>query len=113
MIGGIVRHLYSFRSRQIPINGQQTLGVALPLAIAATLVRPSEKVLSISGDGGFLFSSMELRASKLNRISLKTGFSPSSTHRTFWPRELAQNVTFRKHLTTRDLGASQSPESLD
>ncbi|WP_429273112.1 thiamine pyrophosphate-dependent enzyme [Paraburkholderia sp. EB58] len=41
-------------------NGQQTLGVALPWAIAATLVRPTEKVISISGDGGFLFSSMEL-----------------------------------------------------
>jgi acetolactate synthase-1/2/3 large subunit len=34
--------------------------VALPWAIAATLVRPAEKVLSISGDGGFLFSGMEL-----------------------------------------------------
>src|SRR5467141_2826682 len=34
--------------------------VALPWAIAATLVRPSEKVLSISGDGGFRFSAMEL-----------------------------------------------------
>ena len=57
----MVRHLYSFRARQILIsNGQQTLGVALPWAIAATLVRPSEKVLSISGDGGFLFSAMEL-----------------------------------------------------
>jgi acetolactate synthase-1/2/3 large subunit len=57
----IARHLYSFRARQILIsNGQQTLGVALPRAIAATLVRPSEKVLSISGDGGFLFSGMEL-----------------------------------------------------
>jgi acetolactate synthase I/II/III large subunit len=41
-------------------NGQQTLGVALPWAIAASIVRPSEKVLSISGDGGFLFSAMEL-----------------------------------------------------
>lgn len=57
----MARHLYSFRARQILIsNGQQTLGVALPWAIAATLVRPSEKVLSISGDGGFLFSGMEL-----------------------------------------------------
>jgi acetolactate synthase-1/2/3 large subunit len=57
----MARHLYSFRARQILIsNGQQTLGVALPWAIAATLVRPAEKVLSISGDGGFLFSSMEL-----------------------------------------------------
>ena len=55
------RYLYSFRARQILIsNGQQTLGVALPWAIAATLVRPNEKVLSISGDGGFLFSAMEL-----------------------------------------------------
>jgi acetolactate synthase I/II/III large subunit len=57
----IARHLYSFRARQVLIsNGQQTLGVALPWAIAATLVRPAEKVLSISGDGGFLFSGMEL-----------------------------------------------------
>jgi acetolactate synthase-1/2/3 large subunit len=57
----MARHLYSFRARQILIsNGQQTLGVALPWAIAATLVRPAEKVLSISGDGGFLFSGMEL-----------------------------------------------------
>jgi len=57
----LARHLYSFRARQVLIsNGQQTLGVALPWAIAATLVRPAEKVLSISGDGGFLFSAMEL-----------------------------------------------------
>jgi len=49
----LARYLYSFRARQVLIsNGQQTLGVALPWAIAATLVRPSEKVLSISGDGG-------------------------------------------------------------
>jgi acetolactate synthase-1/2/3 large subunit len=57
----LARHLYSFRARQVLIsNGQQTLGVALPWAIAATLVRPHEKVISISGDGGFLFSAMEL-----------------------------------------------------
>jgi acetolactate synthase I/II/III large subunit len=57
----IARHLHSFRARQVLIsNGQQTLGVALPWAIAASLVRPSEKVISISGDGGFLFSAMEL-----------------------------------------------------
>ena len=57
----LARYLYSFRARQLLIsNGQQTLGVALPWAIAATLVRPQEKVLSISGDGGFLFSANEL-----------------------------------------------------
>jgi acetolactate synthase-1/2/3 large subunit len=57
----IARHLYSFRARQVLItNGQQTLGVALPWGIAGSIVRPSEKILSISGDGGFLYSAMEL-----------------------------------------------------
>jgi acetolactate synthase-1/2/3 large subunit len=55
------RYLFSFRARQVLIsNGQQTLGVALPWAIAASIGRPQEKVLSISGDGGFLFSGNEL-----------------------------------------------------
>jgi acetolactate synthase-1/2/3 large subunit len=64
----LCRYLLSFRARQFLItNGQQTLGVALPWAIAATIVRPHEKVLSISGDGGFLFSSNELEtAVRLN-----------------------------------------------
>lgn len=64
----LCRYLFSFRARQFLItNGQQTLGVALPWAIAATIVRPHEKVLSISGDGGFLFSANELEtAVRLN-----------------------------------------------
>jgi acetolactate synthase-1/2/3 large subunit len=70
----IARYLYSFRARQILIsNGQQTLGVALPWAIAACLVRPHQKTLSISGDGGFLFSSMELETAvrlKLNFVHM-------------------------------------------
>ena len=57
----IARYLQVFRPRQMMIsNGQQTLGVALPWAIAACLVRPTEKVISVSGDGGFHFSSVEL-----------------------------------------------------
>lgn len=57
----IARYLYSFRARQVLIsNGQQTMGVALPWAIGATMVRPGEKVVSVSGDGSFMQSSMEL-----------------------------------------------------
>jgi acetolactate synthase I/II/III large subunit len=41
-------------------NGQQTLGVALPWAMATCLVRPGTPVVSVSGDGGFLFSAQEL-----------------------------------------------------
>ncbi|EKN4714104.1 acetolactate synthase AlsS [Yersinia enterocolitica] len=57
----IARYLYSFRARQILMsNGQQTMGVALPWAITAALVNPQQKVVSVSGDGGFMQSSMEL-----------------------------------------------------
>jgi acetolactate synthase I/II/III large subunit len=64
----LARHLQSFRPRQVLMtNGQQTLGVGLPWGIAASLVRPNEKIISISGDGGFLFSAMELEtAVRLN-----------------------------------------------
>jgi acetolactate synthase-1/2/3 large subunit len=70
----LARYLYSFRARQILMtNGQQTLGVGLPWAIAACLVRPTEKVISISGDGGFLYSAMELETAvrlKCNLVHL-------------------------------------------
>jgi len=70
----LARYLYSFRPRQLLFtNGQQTLGVGLPWAIAASLVRPAEKVISISGDGGFLFSAMELETAvrlKCNLVHL-------------------------------------------
>jgi acetolactate synthase-1/2/3 large subunit len=70
----IAHFLFSFRARQILIsNGQQTLGVALPWGIASCLVRPGEKTLSISGDGGFLFSAMELETAvrlKLNLVHM-------------------------------------------
>jgi acetolactate synthase-1/2/3 large subunit len=57
----MARHLVVHRPRQIMIsNGQQTLGVALPWAIAACLADPGRKVISVSGDGGFLFSAVEL-----------------------------------------------------
>ena len=70
----LARYLYSFRARQVLIsNGQQTLGVGLPWAIAACLVRPRDKVISISGDGGFLFSATELETAvrlKCNLVHL-------------------------------------------
>ena len=67
----MARHLIAHRPRQIMIsNGQQTLGVALPWAIAACLARPGGKVISVSGDGGFLFSAVELETA----VRLKCNF---------------------------------------
>jgi len=55
------RYAQAERARQVLVsNGQQTLGVALPWAIAAGMVRPGCPVVSVSGDGGFLFTATEL-----------------------------------------------------
>lgn len=57
----IARHFRAYEPRHLLFsNGMQTLGVALPWAIAAGLLYPDKKTISFSGDGGFLFSSMEL-----------------------------------------------------
>lgn len=60
----MMRYFFAYEPRRLLCsNGQQTLGVALPWAIAASLVQEppcSQKVISLSGDGGFMFSSMEL-----------------------------------------------------
>ena len=57
----MARHFRSYNSRHLLFsNGMQTLGVALPWAISAALVRPNTQIVSVSGDGGFLFSSQDL-----------------------------------------------------
>lgn len=57
----LARHFRVYEPRRLLFsNGQQTLGVALPWAIAACLARPGTPVVSVSGDGGFLFSAQEL-----------------------------------------------------
>ena len=60
----MMRYFYTYLPHHLLCsNGQQTLGVGLPWAIAANLVQDppcSRKVVSISGDGGFMFTSQEL-----------------------------------------------------
>jgi acetolactate synthase I/II/III large subunit len=57
----MARHFRVYRPRRLLFSdGQQTLGVALPWAMVAAMVRPGTQVVSISGDGGFLFSAQEL-----------------------------------------------------
>ena len=57
----MARHFRVYQPRRLLFSdGQQTLGVALPWAMAAALVRPGTTVVSVSGDGGFLFSAQEL-----------------------------------------------------
>lgn len=65
----MARHFRSYEPRHLLFsNGMQTLGVALPWAISAALVRPNTQIVSVSGDGGFLFSAQELETA----VRLKT-----------------------------------------
>jgi len=60
----MMRYFFAYEPRRLLCsNGQQTLGVGFPWAIAASLIQEppcSEKVVSLSGDGGFMFSSQEI-----------------------------------------------------
>nr|WP_029548355.1 acetolactate synthase AlsS [Sporolactobacillus inulinus] len=57
----MARHFRSYEPKTLLFsNGMQTLGVAFPWAMAASLVNDHQKTISMSGDGGFLFSAMEL-----------------------------------------------------
>lgn len=60
----MMRHFFAYEPRRLLCsNGQQTLGVGMPWAIASSLTQDppcSQKVVSLSGDGGFMFSVQEL-----------------------------------------------------
>lgn len=57
----LARYFRTYEPRTLLFsNGQQTLGVALTWAIAAALVNGDHHVVSVSGDGGFLYSAHEL-----------------------------------------------------
>jgi acetolactate synthase-1/2/3 large subunit len=65
------RYLFRFAPRRLFFSmGHQTMGVGLPWAIGAALARPGEPVVSISGDGSFLMTCMELETAV--RLKLPT-----------------------------------------
>ncbi|MDR3190814.1 MAG: acetolactate synthase AlsS [Lactobacillaceae bacterium] len=70
----MARHFRSYKPRHFLLsNGMQTLGVGLPWAMAAALVRPESKAVAVAGDGGFFFSGVELATAvelKLNVVTL-------------------------------------------
>jgi acetolactate synthase-1/2/3 large subunit len=57
----MARYFFCYEPRHLLFSmGHQTMGVALPWAIGAALARPVRRVVSISGDGSFLMTCMEL-----------------------------------------------------
>ncbi|CZR62973.1 related to Acetolactate synthase [Phialocephala subalpina] len=70
----IMRYFFAYEPRKLLCsNGQQTLGVGLPWAIGASLIQSppcSQKVVSLSGDGGFMFSSQEMSTAVLQKCNI-------------------------------------------
>jgi acetolactate synthase-1/2/3 large subunit len=67
----MARHFFAFEPRRLLFsNGQQTLGVGIPWAMAASLTYPAKKVLAVVGDGGFLYSSMELETAVRMKLNI-------------------------------------------
>jgi acetolactate synthase-1/2/3 large subunit len=65
------RYFFRFAPRRLLFSmGHQTMGVGLPWAIGAALARPGESIVSISGDGSFLMTCMELETAV--RLKLPT-----------------------------------------
>jgi acetolactate synthase I/II/III large subunit len=50
-------------------NGLSAMGIAVPGGIAAKLLNPSRRVVTISGDGGFLMAAHELETAKRERVA--------------------------------------------
>jgi len=61
----IARH-YNCRKVNTTIisNGFASMGIAVPGAVAAKLVRPDHKVLAVTGDGGFMMNCQELETAQ-------------------------------------------------
>lgn len=51
-------------------NGLASMGIAVPGAVAAKLVRPQCKVVAVTGDGGFMMNSQELETAKRMKTAL-------------------------------------------
>jgi acetolactate synthase-1/2/3 large subunit len=61
----LARHFRTDAPNTVVIsNGLASMGIALPGAIAAKLVRPERRVVAFTGDGGFLMNLQELETAK-------------------------------------------------
>ncbi|MEN8808287.1 MAG: biosynthetic-type acetolactate synthase large subunit [Desulfobacterales bacterium] len=69
----ILARFYNFQTPNswFTSGGAGTMGCALPMAIGVKLVRPEERVWSVSGDGGFQMNIQELGAVMEHEVDIK------------------------------------------
>jgi len=71
-VGYVARLAYpTYRPRTFINSGYQgTLGYGFPTALGAKVAQPDKPVVSISGDGGFLYNAQELASAVLHGIDI-------------------------------------------
>lgn len=69
----ILSRFYNFQTTNswFTSGGAGTMGCSLPMAVGVKLVRPDERVWSISGDGGFQMNIQELGAVMEHEVDIK------------------------------------------
>lgn len=53
-------------------NGFATMGIAVPGALAAKLLHPKNRILAVTGDGGFMMNSQELETARREHLPFVT-----------------------------------------
>jgi acetolactate synthase I/II/III large subunit len=101
----MARHFFAFEPRKLLFsNGQQTLGVGIPWAMAASLTYPAKKVVAVVGDGGFLYSSMELETAVRSKLNITViVFRDGSYNMVAFQQELIYGRSSGTHFGNPDL----------
>lgn len=87
-------------------NGLASMGIALPGAIAASLVDPGRQIVAAMGDGGFLMNSQELETAK--RLGAKFTaviFNDNDYGLISWKQHMARGRTAGTGITNPDFKA--------
>jgi acetolactate synthase-1/2/3 large subunit len=87
-------------------NGLASMGIALPGAIAASLIDPDRQVVAIMGDGGFLFNSQELETAKRLGVGFTVViFNDDDYGMISWKQKLSRGQSVSTRITNPDFKA--------
>jgi acetolactate synthase-1/2/3 large subunit len=87
-------------------NGLASMGIALPGAIAASLIDPGRQVVAMMGDGGFLFNSQELETAKRLGVGFTVViFNDNDYGMISWKQRLSRGQAVSTRITNPDFKA--------
>jgi len=87
-------------------NGLASMGIALPGAIAASMINPERQVIAAMGDGGFLMNSQELETAKRLRTHFTIViFNDNDYGLISWKQRMSRNRSVSTRINNPDFKA--------